>query len=87
MVSVRVTIKESSELDEPTLEHILDLGQGCLDCLHDLEALIRKYESVGSRARRAWDRMGWEKEKIADIRQRVISNTSLLSSFNISLTR
>jgi hypothetical protein len=83
---VRVTIKESG-LNESRTEEILHLGQGCLDCLIDLEALLRKYQSLGTRSKRTWDRLGWEREKIADIRQRLISNTGLLTSFNTSLAR
>jgi hypothetical protein len=83
---VRVTILEH-DVEGEKVEQILHYGQGCLDCLLDLEELLRKYERLGSRHKRTWDRLRWDKEKVADIRQRVITNTSFLSSFNLSLTR
>ncbi len=81
-----MTVKEY-RLDCSQTENIINLGQGCLDCLLDLEALLRKHHSLGTKTKRGIERLGWEKEKVSDMRQRLIANTGLLNAFNISLTR
>jgi hypothetical protein len=83
---IRVTVKEQS-LGKEEEEQLIRIGQGCLDVLRELEAVLRKYQSLGSRSRRTWDRLRWEKDRITDIRQRLISNTALLTSLNMNLTR
>ncbi|KAL9115515.1 MAG: hypothetical protein Q9227_000836 [Pyrenula ochraceoflavens] len=83
---VRLTIREQ-QLDEAKTQEILSLGQGCLDCLLELEALLRRYHSLGTKSKRTFDRIGFEKDKVGEIRQRVISNAALLNAFQNSLTR
>jgi len=83
---IRITVKEY-HLNSSQTDNIISLGQGCLDCLLDLEALLRKHHSLGTKTKRGMERLGWEKEKVSDMRQRLIANTSLLNAFNISLTR
>jgi hypothetical protein len=83
---VRVTILEH-DVEGERVDQILHYGQGCLDCLLELEGLIRKYERLGTRHKRTWDRLRWDKDKVAEIRQRVIQNTTFMSSFNASLAR
>jgi hypothetical protein len=83
---IRMTVKEY-HLNGSQTENIINLGQGCLDCLLDLEALLRKHHSLGTKTKRGIERLGWEKEKVCDMRQRLIANTGLLNAFNISLTR
>jgi hypothetical protein len=83
---IRMTVKEY-RLNSSQTENIISLGQGCLDCLLDLEALLRKHHSLGTKTKRGIERLGWEREKVSDMRQRLIANTGLLNAFNISLTR
>ncbi|KAH8648138.1 hypothetical protein BGZ60DRAFT_437694 [Tricladium varicosporioides] len=60
---------------------LITVVTGCRDVLTDLETLIVKYRGLGSKTQRVWDRMGWHSEDIAELRLRLISNTSLLSAF------
>jgi len=83
---LRVTIFEE-DVGEEKIEQIQQVGQGCIECLEDLEELLRKYDGLRSRHKRTWDRLRWDKDKVADIRQRVITNTTFLASFNVALTR
>ncbi len=83
---VRLTVRERHLTEEQT-DHLLDLGQSCLKTLLDLEELLRKHQSLGSKAKRTFDRLRWDKAKVAELRQTLISNTGLLNAFNISLTR
>ena len=61
---------------------LLTCRQGCESVLKDLDALLVKYETVGTNARRTFDRMGFGMQDMTGIRLRLISNTSLLDTFN-----
>lgn len=74
-------------LSDAQTEQILNLGQGCLNCLLDLEALLQKHQSLGNKAKRTFDRLKWDRGEVNQLRQQLISNTSLLSTFNTSITR
>lgn len=56
--------------------------QGCEDVLNDLDRLLVKYESLGTKAQRAIDRVGFGMHDMNDIRLRLISNVSTLDAFN-----
>lgn len=72
---------EECQLKQPQKERLDMIYDGCKSILGDLNALIRKYESLGIQSQRTWDRMKWGLEDIQTIRTRLISNTVLLSSF------
>jgi hypothetical protein len=74
-------------LTDGQTEQILNLGQGCLNCLLDLEALLQKHHSLGNKAKRTFDRLKWDKGDVIQLRQTLISNIGLLNAFNTSLTR
>ena len=56
--------------------------QGCESVLKDLDGLLVKYESLGTNARRTFDRMGFGMQDMKGIRLRLISNVSMLDAFN-----
>ena len=56
--------------------------QGCEDVLKDLDALLVKYESLGTNSRRTFDRMGLGMQDMNGIRLRLISNVTMLDAFN-----
>ncbi|EON96479.1 hypothetical protein UCRPA7_8016 [Phaeoacremonium minimum UCRPA7] len=58
---------------------------GCLQTLRDLEELVNKYQSLGTQAQRAWDRVRFGLRDISDLRQRVVSSVTLLNAFNTTL--
>ena len=87
VLSLHAVLKESEETllvpppppaREARLKVIL---QGCTNVLKDLQALVNKYESLGSKSKVTWDRMRWCKEDIAEIRARLTSNVALLTAF------
>ena len=91
VASLHIVLKETRD---SLSEHILSrdqetrldtLGKACYDVLKDLEDLLKKYESLGTQSQRTWDRMRWGLEPISDLRDRLISNTTLLTAFNSSL--
>ena len=55
--------------------------RGCLDVLQDLDGLLTRYESLGTRSQRSFDRMGFGMNDMNGIRTRLISNVTLLDAF------
>ena len=55
---------------------------GCEDVLKDLDKLLAKYESLGTKSQRTFDRMGYGLQDINGIRIRLTSNVTLLDAFN-----
>ncbi|KAK0513111.1 hypothetical protein JMJ35_004097 [Cladonia borealis] len=47
----------------------------------DLQALVDKYESLGTQSKRTWDRMKWGTENVTEIRSRLVSNTTFLTAY------
>lgn len=93
VVSLHIVLKETAEfLSQDTLNkdqetRLTSLGRGCYDVLKDLDDLLQRYNSLGTKSQRTWDRMRWGLEPISDLRERLISNTTLLTAFNNSLLK
>ncbi|KFY84589.1 hypothetical protein V498_07800 [Pseudogymnoascus sp. VKM F-4517 (FW-2822)] len=92
VASLHVVIKETEEYVTETQglspsrdARLTILIDGCKEVLTELESLLNNYESLGTQAQRSWDRVRWGLEELADVRSRIISNTSLLTAFNSSL--
>ena len=49
--------------------------------LKDLQALVLKYEGLGTQSKRTWDRLKWGSKDITELRSRLTSNTVLLTAF------
>lgn len=81
-------IKETEELlSQQTLTpqqgtRLLACQQGCEDTLKDLDEVLVKYESLGTKSGRTFDRLGFGMQDINEIRLRLISNVSMLDAFN-----
>lgn len=61
---------------------LLACQRGCEDVLNDLDRLLVKYESLGTNSRRTFDRMGFAAQDMTGIREKLISNVSMLDAFN-----
>jgi hypothetical protein len=87
VLSLYAVLREIEELLEgQTLSgsreaRLRTIKEGCQDVLQDLQALVRKYESLGSQAKRTWDRLRWHADDIAELRARLTSNTVLLTAY------
>ena len=67
---------------QPTREErLVVVKDGCDKVLVDLQSLVDRYESFDTQSKRTWDRMKWGSEHIAEIRARLISNTTMLNVF------
>ena len=87
VLSLHAVLKEADEtiFKSPQLPkrqaRLKTIGDGCQYVLDDLQALVDKYESLGTQSKRTWDRMNWGSEDISDIRSRLISNATMLTVF------
>ena len=85
--ALHLVIKEFEEtlsdqaFSNPQQEQLKVVGDGCCSTLQDLQKLIEKYDRLGTKSRRAWDRMGWGVQPIPELRSRLTSNTVLLTAF------
>lgn len=85
VLSLHAILREAEENlgrhSNTRVEGLTTVVAGCRDVLTDLETLVGKYKGLSSKTQRVWDRMGWHTEDIAELRLRLISNTSLLAAF------
>jgi len=58
-----------------------ELATGCQDVLTDLEELLSKFRSLGSRSRRTFDRLRWSQDDVTALRNRIMFNITLLGTF------
>ena len=87
VLSLHAVLKESEETllvpppQNASKARLRVVLEGCTNVLNDLQALVDKYEGLGSQTKVTWDRMKWCKEDIAEIRGRLTSNVTLLTAF------
>lgn len=81
---VRHSIAER-EIGHSKQAELAELVAGCSQVLVDLQELLGKYKSLATQSKRTWDRLRWGKEHIERIRSRLVSHTSLLTSFQSGL--
>lgn len=85
--SLHLVLKEVEEtysdetLPDAQQSHLQTIGDGCRAVLEDLQTILDKYNSLGSKTKRTWDRLGWGSRDIVELRSRLISNTVLLTTF------
>ncbi|KAJ7712542.1 hypothetical protein B0H16DRAFT_1342290 [Mycena metata] len=93
LISLHAVLSETSdyleeyggELPDSRKNRLNTLIDGCLNSLQELEALYTRYESLTTQSQRSWDRMRYGLEDLSDVRQRLISSTSMLTAFNTAL--
>ncbi|KAJ7800336.1 hypothetical protein B0H13DRAFT_2499994 [Mycena leptocephala] len=77
--------EHGGELEDSRKYRLSILMDGCQSSLQDLDALYRRYDSLSTQAQRSWDRVRFGLKDLSDIRQRLVSSTTMLTSFNTSL--
>ena len=93
VVSMHVVLKETeelvaeSDLDKDRTSQLQHLVDGCQNVLEELEQLLGRYRSLGTKSQRTWDRLKWGHENIANIRSRLVSNTTMLSAYNTAIVK
>lgn len=72
---------EGQELSKGRKGRLETISGGCRAVLEELQALLKKYESLGSQSKRTWDRLNWDAGEISELRARLTSNIVLLTAF------
>lgn len=81
---VQVSISER-QIDQIKEKELGQLLHGCHSVLTDLQQLLGRYRSLGTQSRRSWDRIRFGQAPVEKLRSRLISHTSLLTSFRSGL--
>jgi len=87
VLSLHAVLKEAEEtiltrpLSASREARLKTISYGCTCVLEDLQKLIDRYESLGTKSKRTWDRVGWGLENINELRSRLTSNVVLLNAF------
>ena len=87
VLSLHAVLKELEEtysdanLSPAQQSRLKIIGDGCHAILEDLQDLVDRYNGLGTKTKRTWDRLAWGSENVAELRSRLISNTVLLTTF------
>lgn len=61
--------------------------QGCEQVLKDLNGILERYQSLGTKSQRTFDRLGYGMQDVNGIRLRLNLNVSMLDAFNNAYVR
>ena len=94
LLSLHAVVNETDEFlaDNPRLDtsrrHRLSmLCEQCQSTLNDLDAIVARYESLGTQAQRTWDRMRFGLKDLSDVKARLVVNVTLLTAFNTAMIK
>ncbi|KAK1825558.1 hypothetical protein QBC39DRAFT_411380 [Podospora conica] len=72
-------------IDASRRNRLTILCTGCCSTLDELQAIVARYESLGTQAQRTWDRMHFGLRDLSDIRARLLSGVTMLAAFNSAM--
>ncbi|KAH9904348.1 ankyrin repeat-containing domain protein [Xylariomycetidae sp. FL2044] len=82
------TLVSQEDLSEPRLNKLSEIVDSCHNVLQSTQDIIKQYCDLGSeknglrrRAQRTWKRLKWEPDDIRDLRSRIVTNITLLTSY------
>ncbi|KAJ7507141.1 hypothetical protein B0H11DRAFT_192600 [Mycena galericulata] len=89
LLSLHAVLSETCELFEEQWEELQDcrkkriftLIENCQHSLQDLYALYCSYNTLSTQAQRVWDRLRFGMKDLSEVRQKLISSTTLLTSY------
>jgi hypothetical protein len=80
-------LHENPRLDASRRHRLELLCDNCRVTLNDLEALVTRYDSLGTHAQRTWDRMRFGLKDLSDVKGRLVSSVTLLTAFNTAMIK
>lgn len=87
-------VQNEGGLDAKREKDLSLLIQNCSDVLQELDAIIKKHESLASKSQRlsarfriAWDRVHWDQAEVKELRDRIVLCTISLNTFIASLIK
>ena len=82
------------DIDDRQRKQLGEISHGCGTLLDELQDVIGKYKvveycgtSIHKKARSIWKRVTWEPKDIGQLRDRLLSNVTLLQSFLNAISR
>jgi hypothetical protein len=78
---------ENPHLDLSRRHRLSMLCEQCQSTLEGLDAVVARYESLGTHAQRTWDRMRFGLKDLSEIRDRLVSSVTLLTAFNTAMIK
>ena len=84
----------SGQLSSQQTAQLSTLVQGCQKVLEDLDAKVKKYDSLGThasgpgpKAGKVWKKLKWDQSEVDELRSRLTSNLTGLEVFYSGITR
>ncbi len=74
-------------LDTSRRNRLTILCDGCDSVLKDLDAVYKRFDSLPTQSQRAWDRLKFGLQNVSEIRDRLVSSTTLLGAWNSAMTK
>ena len=68
-------------------QNLKTLYDGLTGIMEELYALLKKYQSLSENPTVSFDRVKWGQEDLVELRERLRSNITLLTTFNASLAK
>lgn len=82
------------DIDDRQRKQLGEISHSCGTLLNELQDAIAKYKvveycgtSIHKKARSVWKRIAWEPKDIGELRDRLLSNVTLLQSFLSAISR
>lgn len=82
------------DIDDRQRKQLGEISHSCWTLLNELQNAIGKYKvveycgtSIHKKARSIWKRIAWEPKDIGELRDRLLSNVTLLQSFLSAISR
>ncbi|KAG0648122.1 hypothetical protein D0Z07_6030 [Hyphodiscus hymeniophilus] len=91
LISLHIVIKDVNEtieewdLPDAKKYDLLRIGEGSKDTLDELDQLLRKYSGLGMKGTRTMDRLRFPRAETAELKSRLESYITMLTSFKTSL--
>ena len=80
------------QITDEQRDNLFELMEGCFSVLNDTDKLIQKNEILGTKSssvssKRILRKLKWDSTTVNELRDRMISSTTLLNALNTSLAR
>ncbi|KAF2492088.1 hypothetical protein BU16DRAFT_103163 [Lophium mytilinum] len=76
---------EQGTIPESKRPQLLDVYEGTVEVLRELDATLTRYASLDTKSKRAWDRLTWDSDRSKNLRGKLTSTVGILNGFWNSL--
>jgi hypothetical protein len=76
---------QQEQIPQKKVPQLLDAYEACIEVLQELDKLLKHYNSLDTKSKRAWDRLKWDGEKAKTLRGKLTASVVLMNGFWTSL--